>query len=143
MSEIFYIYLSIGLILMIAEMFALTSFFLMGTGIAVVIVGFLSLIIDSLTAQLILIGVLSAVIVFSIKKMNIFKENTEYKSNVDSYIGHKVEIIEESSEKKYSVKIFGEIWNAYSEELLVEDRDIVVEKVNGSRLLIKNKKEND
>ena len=54
------------------------------------------------------------------KKSNIFRQNTEYKSNISNYIGKTCTIEDVLPNNTYRIKVFSEIWTATSDEILVK-----------------------
>lgn len=71
-----------------------------------------------------------------------FKLSEKVPTNSDRVIGHTAEVIKTITPDEYGeVKIFGTIWLAASKQKLVEGTKVVVEKIEGSKLIVKKEGE--
>lgn len=71
-----------------------------------------------------------------------FKLSETEPTNSDRVIGKTAEVIKTITPDEYGeVKIFGTIWLAASKQKLVEGTKVVVEKIDGSKLIVKKEGE--
>ena len=63
-------------------------------------------------------------------------------TNLDRVVGKEAEVISEVKPSKYGeVEVLGTIWTAASKEKLVVGTKVIVEKIEGSKLIVKKKGE--
>lgn len=108
----------IGILFIVVEILTPTVFFFFAFGLSFIINSFVYKTTESLSLSLVLTGITTVVLFYLIKKSNIFKSKTDYKSNMTNYIGKTCIIEEVLPNKSYRIKIFSEIWTAKSEEVL-------------------------
>lgn len=108
----------IGILFIVVEILTPTVFFFFAFGLSFIINSFVYKTTENLSLSLVLTGITTVVLFYLIKKSNIFKSKTDYKSNMTNYIGKTCIIEEVLPNKSYRIKIFSEIWTAKSEEVL-------------------------
>lgn len=108
----------IGILFIVVEILTPTVFFFFAFGLSFIINSFVYKTTENLSLSLVLTGITTIVLFYLIKKSNIFKSKTDYKSNMTNYIGKTCIIEEVLPNKSYRIKIFSEIWTAKSEEVL-------------------------
>lgn len=106
------------------------------------ITSFVSLYVESVFLQM-LIFILISLLTLVITKplVSKFKINKVEATNSDRFIGKSGVVTKEITPKeKGEVKVLGTIWTAISDEKLEVGDDIVVEKIEGVKLIVKKEK---
>lgn len=134
--DIIYYFWSVGIILVVLEVFTPSSFIFFSFGIGCFLSSLFLYFNLKLEIVFILFSLFSMGSFYLLKKFKIFSVKKEYKSNVDSYIGKKVLIKEKISNKEYKVKIFSEEWIAYSEKEYYVGDEAEILRVEGIKLII-------
>ena len=113
--------------------------FALGALVAVIV----SLFTDSIIIQSFVFVFVSVIAIIATKPlMKKFKLSEKIPTNSDRVIGQTAEVIKTITPDEYGeVKVFGTIWLAASEQKLVEGTKVVVEKIDGSKLIVKKKGE--
>ena len=100
---------------------------------------FVSIYVDSVIVQtlvFIIVSLLSLVLTKPI--VNKLKIKKVIPTNSDRYIGQSGEVIKKITPKeKGEVKVMGTVWTAISNETLEVGEDILVEKIDGVKLIVK------
>ena len=100
---------------------------------------FVSIYVDSVIVQtlvFIIVSLLSLVLTKPI--VNKLKIKKVIPTNSDRYIGQSGEVIKKITPKeKGEVKVMGTVWTAISNEALEVGEDILVEKIDGVKLIVK------
>lgn len=139
MSEIWFL---LFLVLLIIEIFTvdLVSIWF---ALAAVIVGFLSLAIDSVVIQTVIFIVLAIVLlVISRPFMKKMKVRKVVPTNLDRVIGRDGVVTREITEDEPGeVKVLSTLWTAIADEELSVGDKVVVEKIEGVKIIVKKKGE--
>lgn len=114
-------FLVTGILLIIVEILTPSIFFFLAFGIAFILNSIVYRFTNNLALSLFTTGLTTLIIFYYFKKSNIFRQNTEYKSNISNYIGKTCTIVEVLPNNNYRVKVFSEIWTATSHDILVKD----------------------
>ncbi len=103
---------------------------------------FVSLVYDSLIVQIIVFIVISIISLLLTKPIvKKLKINNFEATNSDRFIGKSGVVTKKITPKtKGEVKVLGTIWTAVSDENLEENDDIIVEKIEGVKLIVKKEK---
>lgn len=111
-------FIIIGILLIIVEILTPTIFFFFAFGISFILNSIVFYLSNSIPLSLFTTLVTTVFVFYYIKKKNLFKSNSEYKSNISSYIGKSCIIEDVLPNNFYRIKIFSEVWTAKSEETL-------------------------
>lgn len=88
------------------------------------------------------VAVFSAFFFLSIAYLGVKAQLKKPLSGKEGMVGSEGEALTDIDENGGKVFIYGEIWNAYSEEKIKKGEKVVVEKVEGLRLKVKNANKN-
>lgn len=113
-------FIIIGILFIVVEILTPTVFFFFAFGMAFIVNSFVYKATENLSLSLLLTGLTTILLFYLIKKSNIFKSNSDYKSNMTNYIGKTCIIEEVLPNNFYRIKIFSEVWTAKSEETLTK-----------------------
>ena len=111
-------FLVTGVLLIIIEILTPSIFFFLAFGIAFLLNSIVYKFTDNLALSLFTTGLTTLIIFYYFKKSNIFRQNTQYKSNTANYIGKSCTVMEVLGNNTYRAKIFSEIWTATSHDTL-------------------------
>lgn len=140
--EIWQIYVIIGVILMISEIFA-PGFILFPIGIGVLATALFTLFIEETTWQIVILAINIAVALFLIRKYFHSKDSpNELKTNVENMIGKEAIVehqIDNSNNQGY-VKLYGDSWRALSSEseVIPKGTRVKIEGIDGNKVIVSN-----
>ena len=135
------IFISIGLVLLILEVFV-SGFVLLPLGLGFILAAYFTSLVDSLNAQLIILAAFELVVIYLFTKYLKPKlnEGNNSSSNVDSMIGKEVLVIKEilPNEKGY-IKLYGDEWAAVSDhnEEIPKGSKVQIIKTDGNKVIVK------
>lgn len=134
------IFVSIGLLLMVAEVFA-SGFVLLPLGLGFLIAAFFTTFSESFTTHLLILAIAEFIVIFVFTKLIRPKLKTEnYKTNMDSMVGKKVEVITEIPKVGHGyVKLYGDEWSAISEngEIMEVGSAAEIVELDGNKVIVK------
>jgi len=111
-------FLVTGVLLIIVEILTPSIFFFLAFGLAFLLNSLVYRFTNNLALSLFTTGITTLIIFYYFKKSNIFKQNTDYKSNISNYIGKTCTVVDVLSNNSYRIKVFSEIWTATSTDIL-------------------------
>ena len=111
-------FLVTGVLLIIVEILTPSIFFFLAFGLAFLLNSLVYRFTNNLALSLFTTGITTLIIFYYFKKSNIFKQNTDYKSNISNYIGKTCTVVDVLSNNSYRIKVFSEIWTATSADIL-------------------------
>ena len=134
------VWLMIGIILGIIEVFTSGFWFLwLAAASLLVALGATLHLVRSFAAQVLLFAFFTAFFLIFTRPlvMKLFKTK-DVKSNVDSLVGKTAVVVQEIAPLKTGqVKIYGEIWTAVSDETIKPGEHVVIQSVEGVKLIVK------
>jgi len=139
MLEPWMIWIAIGVICMIIEIFT-PGFLFLSFGLGAIITGLITLTHIHLWAQLVIFIVISIILFLNLRKLSLKLTKETIPTNVDALMGKKGFVTEQIPEGgKGYVKIGGEIWSAISQdETMIEvNQKILVKNIDGNKLIVK------
>lgn len=129
-------FLIIGILLIIVEILTPTIFFFFAFGVAFLLNSFVFEFTDNLPLSLFTTALTTSAVFYYIKKKDLFKPKTNYKSNISNYIGKSGIVEEVLPNHLYRIKIFSEIWTAKSDEDLTKGESCKVLDRKDNTLII-------
>ncbi len=139
--NLMYLFFGMGVLLLIGEILTPGTFIFFSIGIGAIITSFFTLITQNISFLILFNSIISFLVFIIISKKNIFKVKNNYKSNKDMYTGKEVEVLKKNENNSYRVKIFGEEWTGISELDFNVGEIAIVEKMEGSKLILIKKGE--
>ncbi len=139
LSEPWIIWVALGIICVIIEIFT-PGFFFLSFGIGAILTGLIALIIPSITFQILAFAVITFIVfILSRKFSKKFISSSYEETNVKALIGKTGKVTEKipANEKGY-VKIGGEEWVAVSKDKtdIPKDSRIKVNDIDGNKLIV-------
>ena len=138
-SEPWVIWIAIGIVCVIIEIFTL-GFLFLSFGIGAIITGLSALVIPSVSIQILIFAVVTLIIFILSRKFSkkLISKNYE-ETNIKALIGKTGKVVEEipANEKGY-VKIGGEEWAAVSKDKteIPKDTRIEVNDIDGNKVIV-------
>lgn len=138
--EIWMIWIAVGILCMIIEIFTPTFLF-MSFGIGAILTGMLSILIDPVPIQVLLFAIITFIVFINLRKMSkkLISESSE-KTNIDALVGKMGIVTQEiPQDGKGYVKIGGEEWSAITKtnDKIETSSKVMVEKVEGNKVIVK------
>jgi membrane protein implicated in regulation of membrane protease activity len=131
-------FIVVGILLIITEMLTPGIFFFFTLGIAVILNSIVFKLTNDYTITLIGIAITTSIFYYLIKKFKVFSPKTDYKSNINAYVGKTAVVQEKTGTSTYRVKVFSEIWSAKSDtELNIGDICEVIGRENNTLIITK------
>ncbi|MFC1887482.1 NfeD family protein [Candidatus Cloacimonadota bacterium] len=140
MFETWMVWIGIGVICMIIEIFT-PGFFFMSVGLGALLTGLVSLILPGTAGQILSFAIITFIIfLFTRKLSRKIMSKTSEETNMDALIGKIGKVAKEipADERGY-VKVEGEEWSAKSFDnvIIKEGSKVEILKVTGNKLIVK------
>jgi len=140
MWDAWMVWIGIGIICMIIEIFT-PGFFFMSIGVGAIFTGILSLIVPGTTWQILICTLLSFIVFLFLRKFSKkIMSNSSEETNIFALKGKTGKVIKEiPSDGRGYVKIGGEEWSAVSEnnESVEADKKVEIIDIDGNKLIVK------
>ena len=139
--ELWVLWLIIIFILIVAEVSTvnLVSIWFIASGIVSLI---LSIFVDNFFIQFAVFVVLGIILLLTTRKFleKLIKVNEDAKTNLDRIIGSTAVVTETITKNEVGeVKVEGKRWSAISKEKLEIDEEVIIEKIDGVKLIVRKK----